>query len=1007
MGNMTMNRPGPIMHAGVWRHLAIWLALLWLAAFAMAGNARAAAPLAGTIIGNQASATYTDSSGTPRSATSNLVQTEVQLVPSFLLTQNQTLTGAPGQTLYFPHTIANTGNGTDSFALSLPANTLPAGTTLAIYADNNGDGIPDNFTAITNTGNIPAGGQAKFIVAVAIPATASIAAPLGTVTVRAVGVGPNGSYPGGVTAPAAQTNTDTVNTSGNAVVNATKSVNPASGPAGGTVTYTITLTNTGNDGAANLLVTEILGDALTKPAMAKLVYVANSVTVNGVAVADAGSASIGTLGNVSVTKTASNAGFKVDVAVASLAKGQTATVTLQATVAADAPVDGSASTNTATLAYDDKPSGGTTKTTQTNPASYTPTPAVNTGVRLADDANEAIAGYDAPASITDQDAAANDVVTLDGTSPAGAGVYNPSKAYPGSVLFYQTIVKNTGNGTDSFDMKLAATGTFPAGTQFEFVKDSGANTPGAPLLDTNGNGTPDTGPVAVGATAKVWVKVTLPSVNPSVGSYDATVQAASFISATPLAGESNTNSTTLRLLNPQSSVVDLTNQSGDGSGSSSTLELLSKVSCTAGTTGSLPNQTTVANACAVGTSGVAQTDLAISKTANPGQTVVFPLKVQNAGGGSDSFDLKAYSNAGLSAALTAGWTVVFKQDTSAAGDCSSTGSTITNTGPVPTGQMYEACAVVMVPSGTVAGDYPLYFQAKSSSGTATSDFLHDQVTVNTIRNVAITPDSNGQTYPGGSVVYSHTLTNTGNVVEGNGTTSTVTIPAASVTNSLAGWSTVLYIDANGNGTLDPADILWDPTKPLEQQGSGHSWNDGLSPGESVTLLAKTFAPSTAGQGEVNITSIDPVVTGTINSVAAPDPTAARDTTQIIAGNLQLSKYQQLDANCDGTEAALSSGWVSTPIMVKPGECVVYKLEAINVGTANVSNLVITDATPIYTTVSKAAVCSVSGNIAPNPTTCSLASEPVVGATGTVQTGSVSTLQPSASVTVTFGVKLDQ
>ncbi|HQY47304.1 MAG TPA: hypothetical protein PLE38_10150, partial [Usitatibacteraceae bacterium] len=34
-----------------------------------------AAPAAGAVIGNQATATYTDAGGTPRTATSNLVQT--------------------------------------------------------------------------------------------------------------------------------------------------------------------------------------------------------------------------------------------------------------------------------------------------------------------------------------------------------------------------------------------------------------------------------------------------------------------------------------------------------------------------------------------------------------------------------------------------------------------------------------------------------------------------------------------------------------------------------------------------------------------------------------------------------------------------------------------------------------------------------------------------------------------------------------------------------------------
>lgn len=45
----------------------------------------AAAPPANTVIGNQASASYSDSSGNTQLATSNLVQTTVQQVGSFTL----------------------------------------------------------------------------------------------------------------------------------------------------------------------------------------------------------------------------------------------------------------------------------------------------------------------------------------------------------------------------------------------------------------------------------------------------------------------------------------------------------------------------------------------------------------------------------------------------------------------------------------------------------------------------------------------------------------------------------------------------------------------------------------------------------------------------------------------------------------------------------------------------------------------------------------------------------
>ena len=99
---------------------------LVMALFAMlllvctAGGAFAAAPLAGSQIGNQATATYQDGVGGPvKNATSNTVYTYVQQVASLALTiDNQTKTVSVGGTVYFLHTVTNNGNGNDTFSLS-------------------------------------------------------------------------------------------------------------------------------------------------------------------------------------------------------------------------------------------------------------------------------------------------------------------------------------------------------------------------------------------------------------------------------------------------------------------------------------------------------------------------------------------------------------------------------------------------------------------------------------------------------------------------------------------------------------------------------------------------------------------------------------------------------------------------------------------------------------------------------------------------------------------------
>src|SRR5215469_1898956 len=98
--------------------LLLAITLLTLTALLVPATATAQTA-AGTAIGNQASATYTDSSSVSRTATSNVVTTIVQQVASLTLTANGAKTASPGSPVFYPHTLTNTGNGSDSFTLTL------------------------------------------------------------------------------------------------------------------------------------------------------------------------------------------------------------------------------------------------------------------------------------------------------------------------------------------------------------------------------------------------------------------------------------------------------------------------------------------------------------------------------------------------------------------------------------------------------------------------------------------------------------------------------------------------------------------------------------------------------------------------------------------------------------------------------------------------------------------------------------------------------------------------
>src|SRR6202790_5121418 len=150
------------------------LSLLLAVAALLSPDSAKAQTAAGTSIGNQGAANYTDRSSVSRFATSTLVTTIVEQVASLTLTANGAKTASPGSPVFYPHTLTNSGNGSDSFTLTLAPAQSGAYTLTGthIYLDANGDGIPDNFTDLTETSVTVAPGAAnafKFVITGTVP----------------------------------------------------------------------------------------------------------------------------------------------------------------------------------------------------------------------------------------------------------------------------------------------------------------------------------------------------------------------------------------------------------------------------------------------------------------------------------------------------------------------------------------------------------------------------------------------------------------------------------------------------------------------------------------------------------------------------------------------------------------------------------------------------------------------------------------------------------------------
>ncbi|MET0535995.1 MAG: hypothetical protein ABW171_17400, partial [Steroidobacter sp.] len=710
-----------------------------------------AAPPAGSQIGNQASATYSDDSNVTRTVTSNTVTTTVQQVASLTLTANGAKTATAGGQVFYPHTLVNTGNGVDTFALSSSQSGSFSFTARQFFADANGDGIPDSNTPITSTGELAAGRAFNFVVVGTVPSSVVV----GNTNALVV------TATSGFNNTVAQSNTDTTTITAQGVITVTHAIDVAVGPSPSVTsrTLSITYTNTGNTTATNVTLADVIPSGFT--------YVAGSgrwsATGSTVLTDAAGGNQSGMTYDFGFTQSG-----RVTAVIDSVAPGVSGTLTFQVNVNSALPPGANPATaSTATYSYNDGTS--TVATTNTNTAQY----------------------------------------TVQQTSGVQVNDSTVASAVQGGVVTFTNPVINLGNGTDTFNITLA-NNAFPAGTTFQLFRADGVT----PLMDSNNDGIPDTGPVSGGATRNIVVIATLPT-GVHGGPYTFDVVGRSVTDPTKFDNGTNTLTTIT------TSAVDMTS-GGLGVG-------------------------TGPEVAAVSTTAVA-----------PGATSRITLVIANSTGAADTYNLSATTDGTLATvALPTGWSVVFR-DTN--------GTVISNTGVVNASSNRTFYADVTAPANATTG-FDVYFRALSPATSAT-DALHMAISVNTIRSLVLSPNNTGQATSGGTIVYAHTITNTGNTIEGDGVASTVTLGYSST----AGFTSVVYWDRNNDSVLDPSDPVITNLSALTGGTNGASTGAGLSPNESARLFVKVTTAPGAAVGLTDTTTLTATTTGVINSIAAPAAT---------------------------------------------------------------------------------------------------------------------------------------
>ncbi len=112
---------------------------------------------------------------------------------------------------------------------------------------------------------------------------------------------------------------------------------------------------------------------------------------------------------------------------------------------------------------------------------------------------------------------------------------------PGSTVTFKNLLTNNGMRPDTFDITLTGS-NYPVGTVLKLFQSDGVS----PLIDSSGNGVPDTGVVPLGATYKIVVKAQLPN-GSSGGPYSVTKNAQSVSNPLVIASDADVVSTIGRL----------------------------------------------------------------------------------------------------------------------------------------------------------------------------------------------------------------------------------------------------------------------------------------------------------------------------------------------------------------------------------------------------------------------------------------------------------------------------
>ena len=852
------------------------------------------------IISNMAIGEYTEEGSTVvQVSRSNLVQTTILPVYSVNLTANNTKTVVAGQTVYFNHTLSNTGNEVDQYTFAVNNNTGDSYdlSNFSVFLDKNNDGVPDG-AAITSY-SLSAGESVGLIVAANVPSGATLSQN-GLLTLNITSLN---------NASGNKTNIDTATVTNQSALTVRKKFSQTSVANGDVITVRLDYQNLSSVATGVVTLTDTLDSSL--------VYQSNSgENWNGAGVnPNTGSNDPAGI-NYSVT---SNVVSAVLTSVAANSVGY-----IEFKVKINKVLAGAVN-NTVSFQYDHDNNSST--------------------ATISDLSNTAVVSV-APIYAVKINGSTSDV--NNNTAITAASVMQ------GGELVFNNYVWNTGNSVDRFNLTLTGS-TFPAGSQIEFYRADGVT----PLLDSNGDGIPDTGLLSSSSNLPIVVKVRLPS------SYAVTADTTFEVSPQAQSLGDVTKKSLIKdqgslLATTAAQLVDLTNS---------------------------PENNALGNGN-VDNAGNAWKTITTSTSINPvaGGQAVFPLKVTHTGVGTE-YLLSANASSDFTNLILPNGVNRVRFYVSANGsNCSVLGAETGKTLYLNNGESQLVCAVVEVNQLNNSVITPIYFRVLSTSfvsgnnsSNPSQDTIKNAITiqsVNAVAKVEFMPNSRGQVSPLGTVIYSHTLTNnTDTDITGN--------YSFLVSNDQEAFNSTLFYDVNGNGMFDAGDLVM---RSLADLPSGK-----LAAHQQVKLLLQV-----KNMVANNIAQANNTIVNLTNSTNGQVLVSITDVTTVNQVQLKLTKLQARDFDCHGvadesyTTNSLNIGKQANG----EGQCVLYKVILTNISAADLNRVfTFRDMTPAYTVLSQSPVC----------TSCSSVTSPAIGQVGAL-TGTLDDVTANQSYEFHFGVR---